>query len=145
MPVRLIRDVIRNQTVLAMPAAATVREAARQMKDRKVGAVMVVDHHGKLQGIFTERDCLFRVLAEGVNPDTTTLALVMTAAPYTITADRKLGVALHMMHDNGFRHIPVVDHGIPVGMISIRDALGSELSNFELEVVKKKELGEILG
>ena len=145
MPVRLIRDVIRNQTVLAMPAAATVREAARQMKYRKVGAVMVVDHHGRLQGIFTERDCLFRVLAEGVNPDTTTLGLVMTADPYTITADRKLGVALHMMHDNGFRHIPVVDHGIPVGMISIRDALGSELSNFEREVVKKKELGEILG
>ena len=145
MPVRLIRDVIRNQTVLAMPAAATVREAARQMKDRKVGAVMVVDHHGRLQGIFTERDCLFRVLAEGVNPDTTTLGLVMTADPYTVTADRKLGVALHMMHDNGFRHIPVVDHGIPVGMISIRDALGSELSSFEREVVKKKELGEILG
>jgi len=145
MPVRLIRDVIRNQTVLAMPAAATVREAARQMRDRGVGAVMVTDHHGKLQGIFTERDCLFDVIAEGVNPDTTTLAMVMTTDPYTITADRKLSQALHIMHDNGFRHIPVVDHGIPVGMVSIRDALGSELSNFEREVVKKKELGEILG
>jgi CBS domain-containing protein len=145
MPARSIRDVIRNQTVLTMPAAATVRDAARQMKTRRVGAVMVVDHNGKLQGIFTERDCLFRVMAEGVNPDTTTLSLVMTRDPYTITADRKLGVALHIMHDNGFRHIPVVDHGIPVGMVSIRDALGSELSSFEREVVKKQELGEILG
>lgn len=145
MPARLIRDVIRNQTVLTMPAAATVRDAARQMKTRKVGAVMVTDHNGKLQGIFTERDCLFRVMAEGVNPDSTTLSLVMTRDPYTITADRKLGVALHIMYDNGFRHIPVVDHGIPVGMVSIRDALGSELSNFEREVVTKQELGEILG
>ena len=145
MPVRLIRDVIRNQTVLSMPAASTVREATRQMKAYKVGAVMVIDHHGKLEGIFTERDCLFRVLAEGVNPDTTTLALVMTRTPTTITADRKLGHALHLMHDNGFRHIPVVDHGIPVGMISIRDALGSELSSFEREMAKKSELGEILG
>jgi CBS domain-containing protein len=145
MPVRLIRDVIRDQVALTMPAASTVREAARQMKARRVGAVMVTDHHGKLQGIFTERDCLFRVLAEGVNPDTTTLALVMTANPSTITADRKLGQALHMMHDNGFRHIPVVDRGIPVGMVSIRDALGSELSAFERERTKKSELGEILG
>ncbi|KIM00253.1 CBS domain protein [Paramagnetospirillum magnetotacticum MS-1] len=145
MPVRLIRDVIRDQTVLAMPAGTTVREAARQMKARRVGAVMVTDHQGRLQGIFTERDCLFRVLAEGVNPDTTTLALVMTANPVTITADRKLGHALHLMHDNGFRHIPVVDHAIPVGMISIRDALGSELSSFERERAKKSELGEILG
>ncbi|EME67756.1 CBS domain-containing protein [Paramagnetospirillum caucaseum] len=141
----MIRDVIRNQTVLAMPATTTVREAARQMKARGVGAVMVTDHHGKLRGIFTERDCLFDVVAEGINPDTTTLSMVMTPDPETITADRKLGQALHMMHDNGFRHIPVVDHGIPVGMVSIRDALGSELSNFEREVVKKSQLGEILG
>lgn len=145
MPTRLIRDVIKHQTVLAMPAAATVRDAARQMKARGVGAVMVVDHHGRLQGIFTERDCLNRVLAEGVNPDTTTLALVMTPDPYTITADARLSRALHAMHDNGFRHIPVVDHGIPVGMVSIRDALGSELSNFEREAAAKKDLGEILG
>lgn len=145
MTVRLIRDVIKHQTVLAMPATATVRDAARQMKARGVGAVMVVDHRGKLLGIFTERDCLNRVLAEGINPDTTTLSLVMTPDPYTITAEARLGHALHAMHDNGFRHIPVVDHGIPVGMVSIRDALGSELSNFEREAAKKSDLGEILG
>lgn len=145
MPARLIRDVIKRQIVLALPAATAVREAARRMKEQGVGAVMVIDHHGRLAGIFTERDCLFRVLAEDVNPDTTTLAMVMTPNPVTITAERRVGHALHLMHDNGFRHIPVVDHGVPVGMISIRDALGPELANFEREASRKSELTEILG
>lgn len=144
MPARLIRDVIKSQTVLTLPATATVREAARQMKTRRVGAVMVVESD-RLVGIFTERDGLFRVLAEGLDPDTATLGAVMTANPTTITATNRLGHALHLMHDNGFRHIPVVDAGIPIGMVSIRDALGLELANFEREVVAKAELGEILG
>ncbi len=141
---RLIRDVIKTQTILTMPPAATVRAAAREMKQRKVGAVMVEDG-GKLVGIFTERDGLFRVLAEERDPDITPLSAVMTAKPATITADRRLGHALHMMHDFGFRHLPVVDGGAPVGMISIRDALGAELTNFEREVAVKEELEEILG
>ena len=141
---RLIRDVIKTQTILTLPPAATVRAAASEMKQRKVGAVMV-EEAGKLIGIFTERDGLFRVLAEGRDPETTPLSAVMTARPTTITADRRLGHALHLMHDNGYRHLPVVDGGAPVGMISIRDALGVELTNFEREVAAKNELEEILG
>lgn len=141
---RLIKDVVKNQAILTMAPGASVREAARQMKLRRVGAVMVVEG-GKLVGIFTERDGLFRVLADGRDPEATTLAAVMTANPATITPDRKLGHALHMMNDSGFRHLPVVENGSPIGMVSIRDALGSELANFEREVVAKAELGEILG
>ncbi|TAN56103.1 MAG: CBS domain-containing protein, partial [Magnetospirillum sp.] len=94
---RLIRDVIKAQTILTMAPDTTVRAAAREMTARKVGAVMVVEAD-KLVGIFTERDGLFRVLAEGRNPDATPLSAVMTAKPATITADRRLGHALHMMH-----------------------------------------------
>jgi CBS domain-containing protein len=144
MPPRLIKDVITNQAILTMAPGASVREAARQMKLRRVGAVMVVEG-GRLVGIFTERDGLFRVLADGRDPETTTLAAVMTANPATVTPDRKLGHALHMMNDSGFRHLPVVEDGSPIGMVSIRDALGSELASFEREVVAKAELGEILG
>ncbi|RAU22062.1 inosine-5-monophosphate dehydrogenase [Paramagnetospirillum kuznetsovii] len=144
MPNRLIRDVIKNQAVLSMAPTTTVIAAAREMKKRKVGAVMVVED-ARLTGIFTERDGLFRVLAEGLNPDTTALSAVMTANPTTITPDRKLSHALHIMNDGGFRHMPVTEGGIPVGMVSIRDALGSELSNFEREVAAKSDLSEILG
>ena len=141
---RLIRDVIKTQTVLTMSPDTSVRAAARQMKQRKVGAVMVVEAD-RLVGIFTERDGLFRVLAEERDPDATPLSAVMTARPATITADCRLGHALHMMHDAGFRHLPVVDGTMPVGMISIRDALGAELTNFEREVAVKTGLEEILG
>ena len=141
---RLIRDVIKSQAILTMAPDTSVRAAAREMKTRKVGAVMVVEA-GKRVGIFTERDGLFRVLAEGRDPEATPLAAVMTAKPSTITADRRLGHALHMMHDSGFRHLPVVDGGAPIGMVSIRDALGAELTSFEREVAAKDELEEILG
>lgn len=141
---RLIRDVIKAQTILTMSPDVTVRAAAREMKQRKVGAVMV-EEAGKLVGIFTERDGLFRVLAEARDPDVTPLSAVMTARPTTISADRRLSHALHLMHDNGYRHLPVVEAGAPVGMISIRDALGVELTSFEREVAAKAELEEILG
>jgi CBS domain-containing protein len=141
---RLIRDVIKAQAILTMAPDTSVRAAAREMKTRKVGAVMVVEA-GKLVGIFTERDGLFRVLAEGRDPEATPLSAVMTAKPSTITADRRLGHALHMMHDSGFRHLPVVEGGAPIGMVSIRDALGAELTSFEREVAAKDELEEILG
>lgn len=144
MPNRQIRDVIKNQTILTMAPTATVLAAAREMKQRRVGAVMIVEA-GKLTGIFTERDALFRVLAEGINPETTPLSAVMTANPTTISPERKLSHALHVMYDGGFRHMPVTEAGMPLGMVSIRDALGSELSNFEREVAAKADLSEILG
>ncbi|OAN42980.1 inosine-5-monophosphate dehydrogenase [Paramagnetospirillum marisnigri] len=145
MPNRLIRDVIKSQTILTLPPTATVRQATREMKSRHVGAVMITDDAGRLSGIFTERDALFRVLAEARDPDATPLSSVMTPAPAAVSPDRKLGHALHLMHDGGFRHMPVVEAGIPVGMVSIRDALGKELSSFEREVAAKEDLSEILG
>ncbi|CAA7618604.1 CBS domain [Candidatus Terasakiella magnetica] len=144
MPPRLIRDVIKTQTILTMLPTASVHDAARAMQASRVGAVMITERD-KLVGIFTERDALFRVLAEGRNPETTLLSAAMTAAPATITPDRRLSHALHLMHDGGFRHMPVVDNDIPVGMVSIRDALGAELANFEREIEAKADLSEILG
>ena len=144
MPNRQIRDVIKNQIILTLDPSATVRTAAREMKKRRVGAVMVMEA-GKLAGIFTERDGLFRVLAEDLNPDTTPLSAVMTPNPTTISPDKKLSHALHIMHDGGFRHMPVAEAGVPLGMVSIRDALGAELVNFEREVAAKSDLSEILG
>jgi CBS domain-containing protein len=115
------------------------------MEKHQVGAVMVVDAHGRLSGIFTERDALFRVLAAGRDPATTRLSEVMTKKPQTIHPDKPVGHALHMMYENGFRHVPVVEDGRPVGMVSARDALGPELQEFESEVKRRQQIGEILG
>ena len=68
----------------------------------------------------------------------------MTADPRTIAPDRPLGHALHLMYDGGYRHVPVVEHGRPIGMVSARDALGPELAVFEDELVQREHIREIL-
>lgn len=140
---RHLRDIIRNQIILTLPAEASVRAAARAMAERRVGSVMIVEA-GRLKGIFTERDALFRVLAQGLDPDTTALSAVMTENVTTLDAGMTLGQALHQMHDGGFRHVPVTEMGRPVGMVSIRDALATELASFEREVAIKESLVESL-
>jgi len=143
MPNRTIRSVIRQQTVITVPADTTVRTAAHMMKEYRIGSVMVVEGE-RLVGIFTERDALFRVLAGGLDPDRTRLDQVMTPDPTTIAPDRPMVHALHLMHDGGFRHLPVVERGRPVGVLSIRDAVGVELARFEQEVHDKEAITEIL-
>jgi signal-transduction protein with cAMP-binding, CBS, and nucleotidyltransferase domain len=145
MPERLIRRIIEHQQILAAPARTTVSEAAQLMQSGHVGAMMVVDTHGHLAGIFTERDALFRVLAAGRDPATTKVSEVMTKKPQSIHPDKPVGHALHMMYENGFRHVPVVEGGRPIGMISARDALGPELNEFESDVQRRERIGEILG
>ncbi len=144
MPTRKISEVVRNQRILTTTGTITVREACRQMAENRVGSVMIVDQDGRLTGIFTERDALTRVLATGLDPDTTRLNSVMTADPSTISVTRPLGHALHLMYDGGFRHVPVVQDGRPVGMISARDALGPEMVAFEEELEQREVITELL-
>ena len=143
MPTRMIREVVKNQKILTATGKTTVFEAARLMADARVGAVMILD--GKtLAGIFTERDALLRVLAAGLDPKTTQLETVMTASPLTANPDMPLGHALHIMYDGGFRHVPIVENGKPLGMVSARDALGPELVAFEKELVQRDVIAERL-
>ena len=114
------------------------------MNERNVSSVLVVDA-GRLIGIFTERDAVSRVLAEGRDANATRLSDVMTRHPKTIDPDKPVGHALLMMYEGGFRHVPVVKDGHPVGLISARDALGPELQEFETELERRKRIGEILG
>ena len=109
--------------------SASVSEATKLMRDKNLGALLVV-RHGRLVGIFTERDALYRVLAEGLDPKATTLQEVMTANPMTLGPDRTYGHALLVMYEHGFRHIPVVEDGQPVGIISSRNAMDPDMEEF---------------
>ena len=144
MPQRPIRKLIASQNPVIAEADMTVTEAARRMKERRVGALLVM-REGRLAGIFTERDALFRVIAEGRDPATTRLVEVMSANPRSISPDRPFGHALHMMHEGGFRHVPVVEEGKPVGVVSARDALGPELEAFVSELGEREHIFEVLG
>jgi CBS domain-containing protein len=126
MPIRSLRTIVAKQTPITAPKTATVREAARTMKQHNIGAVLVVDG-SRLCGIFTERDALFRVLAAGLNPDVTRLTEVMTAQPQTIHPDEPFVNALRVMHKGRFRHLPVVEFDRPLGMVSVRDALDDDI------------------
>jgi CBS domain-containing protein len=99
----------------------------------------------RLVGVFTERDALFRVIGQDRDPRTTQLSDVMTCDPQTIGTDKPLGHALHMMYEGGFRHVPVIADGRPVGMISARDALGPELREFVDEMDQREHIAEVLG
>ncbi|MGH8619891.1 MAG: CBS domain-containing protein [Burkholderiales bacterium] len=141
---RTIRMIIEDQVPVTASAGITVSEAARLMKQSQVGAVMVVDGGGSLVGVFTERDALFRVLAAGRDGATTLISDVMTARPLTIAPDKHFAHALYMMHEGGFRHVPVVEGGKPVGMVSARDALGPELEAFVYELLRQEQVSQIL-
>lgn len=141
---RTIRMIIDGQVPVTAPADITVSEAARLMKQHQVGALMIVDRAGKLAGVFTERDALFRVLAAGLDGTHTPIADVMTARPLTIAPDQHFARALYMMHEGGFRHVPVVEGGKPVGMVSARDALGPELEAFVYELLRQEQVSQIL-
>lgn len=108
---------------------ASVSDAAKLMRNKNLGALLVVSD-GRLVGIFTERDALYRVLARGLNPDETTLRDVMTVDPVTLGPERTYGHALLVMHENGFRHIPVVEDGAVIGIISSRNAMDPDMEEF---------------
>ena len=141
---RPVRSIIEQQNPLTANAEVSVAEAARLMKERHVGAVLVV-REGRLAGIFTERDAVFRVIAEGRDPARTAIAEVMTPNPRTIAPDRPFGHALHLMYEGGFRHVPVVEDGRPLGVVSARDALRPDLEQFMADLDTRSHISEILG
>lgn len=140
---RTVRQIIDGQEPVTAPAGTTVSDAARLMKQRKVGALMVVDND-KLVGVFTERDGLFRVLAEGLDGGATPLSKVMTGNPQTIGPNSGFTQALQMMHEGRYRHLPVVEDGRVIGIVSVRDALGPELEAFVYEMLRQDQIGEVL-
>jgi len=147
MPNRAVFKVIENRDLLlTVTPEKSVRTVASHMKQCCVAAVLVVDPgNGKLIGICTERDLTFKVMAEGLDIETTQVASVMTVDPQTIGPEKPFGHALHMMFEGGFRHLPVVDSaGRPLGVISSRDALGPEVTNFGHELEQREIVTEIL-
>ena len=135
---QLVRSIIGQHGFVTAPPGTTVRQAAELMARRHVGAVVVVeDDH--LLGIFSERDAVFRVVARGLEPATTALADVMTPTPVTIEPDRSFGHAMAVMHEHHCRHLPVVENGRPIGIVSARNALDPELEDFVCEERRRQQ------
>jgi CBS domain-containing protein len=108
------------QTILP---TATVRQAIDLMLAENVGAVLVVDEGGSLLGIFSERDLLKKVAGIHENYAELPVGRFMTPRPETVSTADTLNFALHKMDGGGYRHVPVLDAGRPISMISVRDML----------------------
>ncbi|KAI8147998.1 hypothetical protein BJV82DRAFT_594190 [Fennellomyces sp. T-0311] len=99
-------------------AKKSVREVARMMKEYHTTAVLVADKHG-LSGIFTTKDVVLRVIAQGLNPDTCSVVRVMTPHPDTATPQTTILEALRRMHDGHYLNLPVLEDGVIVGMVDV--------------------------
>lgn len=133
MRMKIVPDVIGRQNLVLVNADTTVREATKLMATHKIGAVMV-GTGTTLSGIFTERDLAFKVVAAGRDPEKVRLSEVMTPNPDTLRSEATAHEALQRMSQGGYRHLPVVDAGKLVGMVSIRDIYGAVLRELEDEL-----------
>jgi CBS domain-containing protein len=113
----------RNRSrLLTMGADTTVLEAARLMAEKNYGSVVIVDGAEKLEGIFTERDLLRRIVAKAVDPAATKLADVMTRDVKTAHVQDEVLTCMRQMSNGRFRHLPLVDDsGALQGMVSQGD------------------------
>jgi len=128
-----ICDLIKDQDTYQAELGHTVIETVCAMAERNIGAVPVV-HSGKLVGIFSERDLVRRVVAEGRDPRSTCMAEVMTDDPLAVGTGEDLETCKALMRRHGFRHLPVCHEGHLVGMISLRDILLHDLSEEDDEI-----------
>lgn len=107
---------------VTVPAAAPLADAMRRMIDLSIGAVLVTDAAGRLAGILTERDFLLKIAGQPAFEELP-VERFMTASPETVGPKDTLAFALGKMDAGGYRHLPVVEDGKPVGVISVRDIL----------------------
>lgn len=137
---RKLDAIVRDKNPLTLTSSESVQRACQQMWKRRVGATLVTDGSDHLVGIFTGRDAV-RTLAEGRNAATTLLADVMTARPDTLAPGGTAADALRLMRDAGFRHLPIVEQGRILGIVSRGDFEGRELDLHEQEVALWERTG----
>jgi len=133
MPQRNIAEIVARRHPVTLTGNASVKKACHLMRQHKIGAIPVLDDDGKLIGIFSGRDAVGRVIAEGLDPVTTCLLDVMTPNPDTLAPHHRAIDALRLMQDGGFRHVPIADGRSLVGIVSFADFNGLERARLDEE------------
>jgi CBS domain-containing protein len=116
-------SVLKPRPAVALTGTATVGDALRTMLEHDIGAILIVDESGRLVGILSERDLLVKVAGLVDDYRERPVSDFMTRQPETVRPTNSLAFALHKMDVGGYRHLPVVQDGLPLGMISVRDVL----------------------
>jgi CBS domain-containing protein len=117
--VQYVRDIMTSEPVTVEPQTSVV-DVARIMRDEELGAVLVTEGD-RLRGLVTDRDLVIRALAEGGDPQQTTVAGACSDDVVTVRPDEELDHVVELMREHAVRRIPVVDEGHPVGIVSLGD------------------------
>jgi CBS domain-containing protein len=122
-----IRYIIRPFRLVTAPPTATVMQVAQAMARARVGAIPIVEDD-RIVGIFSERDLMTRVIVEGRDPSSTYVCDAMTTEVVTAAPHDTRSECLEKMQRSGFRHLPVIDEGRLLAMLSMRDLLSDEIA-----------------
>jgi CBS domain-containing protein len=117
----------KSGVIFSLPSSATVQQALELMRNNRVRSVMVIDD-GALSGIVTQGDCAIKVLLPGLSATQTLVSEVMTRSPLTVTMNETLQQCMAIMTSRNFRHLPVLDKGRVLGMVSIGDIVKDIMS-----------------
>jgi CBS domain-containing protein len=120
--------------VASVPPTSTIAEVAQTLSERRIGAVLVLDTAEQLLGIVSERDIVQSLAANGAKTLEMTAGQLMTRALQTATPHTTVAQAMEMMTAGRFRHLPVIEHGALVGLVSIGDVVKARILQQESEV-----------
>lgn len=128
-----IWELTKSHKLFTVEEQQTVAEAASVMADQNIGAAPVL-RNGELVGIFSERDIMKRVVAKAMDPQSTKVGQVMSKDVLTVGPQESLENCMVLMKTHGVRHLPIVDAGELVGVVSLRDVLLHEVDEMDGEV-----------
>ena len=130
---KTLGDLVQGRDVYHLRGDLTVREAARQMRDQRVGAICVLEGD-RLAGVLSERDIMGRGVAQGLDPDRALVRDVMTRELVVASESDSHETGVRKMKQAGCRHLPIVRGDRLVGMVSLRDLLQVDLSEKDEEI-----------
>ncbi|MBK3639177.1 CBS domain-containing protein [Streptomyces sp. MBT33] len=132
-----VREVMTPGVVAVRPGASLV-EAAQLMRTQDIGDVLVADGQ-RIVGVLTDRDITVRAVAEGIDPLTVSARSVCTPDPVVIGPDDPVGTAVALMRTYAVRRLPVVEDGLPVGVVSLADLAVAEDPDSALAEIGRAE------
>ena len=135
---KIIPDIVQRLNIASVKVDDTIYKRAQIMADAHIAALIVVDDDGILIGIITERDLTQQVLAAGLDGKTTIVGDVMTANPDILGPEDSAMDALELMQNRGYRHLPVVENGKCVSIVSSRDLYASIKEALEQDIRETK-------
>ena len=129
------KDLLRNRTmgeVFSVGPDASVQEALNHLGEHNIGALLVMEKDGRVDGILSERDIVRKVALQGKSAGQTRVREIMTGKVYYVEAHQTVEECMALMNEKNIRHLPVYEKGILLGLISVRDVLRAVISEQQI-------------